>query len=89
MVCLILFVDPLWVLEVVRFKAGTSLGKVGVSVSREQRKKSSSDSFLNQADGLEIKRGWSGEWELPCGHNKGDFLPWRRLQLRGREDVYP
>lgn len=72
-----------------RFEAGTSLGKVGVKVAREQRKKSSSDSFLNQADGLEIKRGSSGEWEQPCGHSKGDFLPGRRLQLSGREYVYP
>lgn len=73
----------------VRFKAGTSLGKVGVKVAREQRKKSNSGSFLNQADGLEIKTGWSGEWEPPCGHNKGDFLSWERLQLSGREDMYP
>ena len=72
-----------------RFEAGTSLGKVGVKVAREQRKKSSSDSFLNQADELEIKKGWSGEWEQLGGHSKGDFLPGRRLQLSGREYVYP
>lgn len=57
-----LFVVPPWIPEVVRFEAGTLLRKAGVKATREQRKKTT-DTFLDQADGGEIGRDWSGEWE--------------------------